>query len=155
MFEEGENSDFLQHFYDGQSGHVQAVEPKGFRLIAVTDAASCPRSLVEQVQRIGAGERNEQAPAVLAVLNEALFGSCCSLELAAPGGIAYRDVESGLGGPARGAGHADAPLGEAFYRAQQHTAQVYFAYVLPQVHTFAAQVHSGGEALLAVPFEAY
>ena len=53
------------------------------------------------------------------------------------------------------AGRTDAPLGEAFYRAQQHTAQVYFAYVLPQVHTFAAQVHSGGEALLAVPFEAY
>ena len=52
MFEEGKNSDCLQHFYDGQSGHVQAVEPKGFRLIAVTDAASCPRSLVEQVERI-------------------------------------------------------------------------------------------------------
>ena len=52
MFEEGKNSDCLQHFYDGQSGHVQAVEPKGFRLIAVTDAASCPRSLVEQGERI-------------------------------------------------------------------------------------------------------
>ena len=52
MFEEGKNSDCLQHFYDGQSGLAQAVEPKGFRLIAVTDAASCPRSLVEQVERI-------------------------------------------------------------------------------------------------------
>ena len=51
MFEEGKNSDCLQHFYE-QSGRVQAVEPKGFRLIAVTDAASCPRSLVEQVERI-------------------------------------------------------------------------------------------------------
>lgn len=52
MFEEGKNSDCLQHFYDGQSGHIQAVELKGFRLIAVTDAPSCPRSLVEQVERI-------------------------------------------------------------------------------------------------------
>ena len=52
MFEEGKNSDCLQHFYDGQSSPVQAVELKGFRLIAVTDAASCPRSLVEQVERI-------------------------------------------------------------------------------------------------------
>lgn len=52
MFEEGKNSDCLQHFYDGQSGRVQAVEPKSFRLIAVTDAPSCPRSLVEQVERI-------------------------------------------------------------------------------------------------------
>ena len=52
MFEEGKNSDCLQHFYDGQSGRVQAVEPKSFRLIAVTAAASCPRSLVEQVERI-------------------------------------------------------------------------------------------------------
>ena len=50
MFEEGKNSDCLQHFYDGQSGLAQAVELKG--LIAVTDAASCPRSLVEQVERI-------------------------------------------------------------------------------------------------------
>ena len=52
MFEEGKNSDCLQHFYDGQSGLAHAVEPKGFRLIAVTDAANCPRSLVEQVERI-------------------------------------------------------------------------------------------------------
>ena len=52
MFEEGKNSDCLQHFYDGQSGRIQAVELKAFRLIAVTDAASCPRSLVEQVERI-------------------------------------------------------------------------------------------------------
>ena len=52
MFEEGKNSDCLQHFYDGQSSPAQAVELKGFRLIAVTDAASCPRSLVEQVERI-------------------------------------------------------------------------------------------------------
>ena len=52
MFEEGKNSDCLQHFYDGQSGLAQAVELKGFRLIAVTDAPSCPRSLVEQVEHI-------------------------------------------------------------------------------------------------------
>ena len=52
MFEEGKNSDCLQRFYDGQSGLVQAVEPKAFRLIAVTDAPTCPRSLVEQVERI-------------------------------------------------------------------------------------------------------
>ena len=52
MFEEGKNSNCLQHFYDGPCCLAQAVEPKGFRLIAVTDAASCPRSLVEQVERI-------------------------------------------------------------------------------------------------------
>ena len=52
-------------------------------------------------------------------------------------------------------GETDAPLGDDFYKAQQHTAKVFFAYVLPQVHTFAEQVHSGGEALLAMPFEAY
>ena len=52
MFEEGKNSNCLQCFYDGQSGRIQAVELNGFRLIAVTDAASCPRSLVEQVERI-------------------------------------------------------------------------------------------------------
>ena len=51
MFEEGKNSDCLQHFYE-QSSPAQAVELQGFRLIAVTDAASCPRSLVEQVERI-------------------------------------------------------------------------------------------------------
>ena len=51
MFEEGKNSDCLQHFYE-QSVPVQAVELKAFRLIAVTDAASCPRSLVEQVEHI-------------------------------------------------------------------------------------------------------
>ena len=52
MFEEGKNSNCLQCFYDGPCCLVQAVELKGFRLIAVTDAASCPRSLVEQVERI-------------------------------------------------------------------------------------------------------
>ena len=52
MFEEGKNSDCLQRFYDGPCCLVQAVELKGFRLIAVTDAPSCPRSLVEQVERI-------------------------------------------------------------------------------------------------------
>ena len=52
MFEEGKNSNCLQHFYDGQSNPAQVVEPKAFWLIAVTDAASCPRSLVEQVERI-------------------------------------------------------------------------------------------------------
>ena len=51
MFEEGKNSDCLQRFYE-QSSPVQVVELNGFRLIAVTDAASCPRSLVEQVERI-------------------------------------------------------------------------------------------------------
>ena len=52
MFEEGKNSDCLQRFYDGPCCLVQAGELKAFRLIAVTDAASCPRSLVEQVERI-------------------------------------------------------------------------------------------------------
>ena len=51
MFEEGKNSDCLQHFYE-QSSPAQTVEPKAFWLIAVTDSASCPRSLVEQVERI-------------------------------------------------------------------------------------------------------
>lgn len=49
----------------------------------------------------------------------------------------------------------NAPLGEDFYRTQQQVAAVYFAYVLPQVQTYAAQVHSGGEAILAVPLNAF
>ena len=51
MFEEGKNSSCLQSFYE-RSNPVQAIEPEGFRLIAVTDSASCPRGLVEQVDRI-------------------------------------------------------------------------------------------------------
>lgn len=51
MFEEGKNSDCLQSFYE-RSTLVQSIESKAFRLIAVTDSASCPRSLVEQVERI-------------------------------------------------------------------------------------------------------
>ncbi|MGM9583525.1 MAG: thiamine phosphate synthase [Phascolarctobacterium sp.] len=51
MFEEGQGSSCLQSFY-GQGNCVQATIPKNFQLIAVTDAASCPRSLVEQVERI-------------------------------------------------------------------------------------------------------
>ena len=51
MFEEGKNSSCLQSFYE-RSNPVQAIEPEGFRLIAVTDSASCPRDLVEQVDRI-------------------------------------------------------------------------------------------------------
>ena len=51
MFEEGKNSSCLQSFYE-RSNPVQAIEPEGFRLIAVTDSASCPRGLVEQVYRI-------------------------------------------------------------------------------------------------------
>lgn len=51
MFEEGQSSSCLQGFYE-QSSCVQGAMPKDFQLIAVTDAASCPHSLVEQVERI-------------------------------------------------------------------------------------------------------
>ena len=51
MFEEGKGSSCLQSFYE-QSSCVQSTMPKDFQLLAVTDAASCPRSLAEQVERI-------------------------------------------------------------------------------------------------------
>ena len=51
MFEEGKGSSCLQSFYE-QSSCVQSAMPKDFQLLAVTDAASCPRSLAEQVERI-------------------------------------------------------------------------------------------------------
>ncbi|ASK27546.1 acyl-CoA dehydrogenase [Neisseria chenwenguii] len=41
-------------------------------------------------------------------------------------------------------------FGHDFYTAQQHNARVYFAYVLPQVYTCAAQIKQG-QALLDVP----
>ena len=49
MFEEGKNSSCLQSFYEGTN---TATELKSFKLIAVTDANTCPRSLPEQVKRI-------------------------------------------------------------------------------------------------------
>lgn len=50
---------------------------------------------------------------------------------------------------------ANAALAEDFYQTQQQVAQVYFAYVLPQIHTYATQVNSGGDAILAVPLAAF
>ena len=49
MFEEGKNSSCLRSFYEGTD---TATELKSFKLIAVTDANTCPRSLPEQVERI-------------------------------------------------------------------------------------------------------
>ena len=49
MFEEGKGSGCLQSFYEGTG---TATELKIFKLIAVTDANTCPRSLPEQVERI-------------------------------------------------------------------------------------------------------
>ena len=51
MFEEGKGSSCLQSFYE-QSPCAEIIMPKDFQLLAVTDAASYPRSLVEQVERI-------------------------------------------------------------------------------------------------------
>ena len=51
MFEEGKNSSCLQQFY-GQGSCLKTDTLKDFQLIAVTDAASCSRNLVEQVERI-------------------------------------------------------------------------------------------------------
>ena len=51
MFEEGKVSSCLQSFYE-QSPCAEIIMPKDFQLLAVTDAASCPRSLAEQVERI-------------------------------------------------------------------------------------------------------
>lgn len=49
MFEEGKGSSCLQSFYEGTG---TATELKSFKLIAVTDANTCPCSLPEQVERI-------------------------------------------------------------------------------------------------------
>ena len=125
--------------------------------IAQTLAAAAPDLAASLLQAIAAAEQSvadivaqmgEQPALAAAASNAYLQQMACTL-----GAIAL--ARGWLAAADALAGRTDAPLGEAFYRAQQHTAQVYFAYVLPQVHTFAAQVHSGGEALLAVPFEAY
>lgn len=62
MFEEGKNSSCLQGFYALAKQEAQTrLKParaksisslQNFQLIAVTDAASCPYSLVEQVERL-------------------------------------------------------------------------------------------------------
>lgn len=51
MFEEGKGSSCLQQFY-GQGSCLKTAAFKDFQLIAVTDAASCSRNLVEQVECI-------------------------------------------------------------------------------------------------------
>ena len=93
-------------------------------------------------------QMHEQPALAAAASNAYLQQMGCTL-----GAIA--EARAYLAAAAALAGETEAPLGDDFYKAQQHTAKVFFAYVLPQVHTFAAQVHSGGEALLAMPFEAY
>ena len=101
------------------------------------------QSIADIVTQMG-----EQPALAAAASNAYLQQMGCTL-----GAIA--ETRAYLAAAAALAAEADAPLGDDFYKAQQHTAKVFFAYVLPQVHTFAAQVHSGGEALLAMPFEAY
>lgn len=48
MFEEGKGTSCLNDYYEQK----QPRQLDGFQLIAVTDAASCPRSLAEQIERI-------------------------------------------------------------------------------------------------------
>lgn len=93
-------------------------------------------------------QMNEQPALAAAASNAYLQQMGCTL-----GAIA--EARAWLAAADALAGKTEAPLGNDFYQAQQHIAKVYFAYVLPQVHTFAAQVHGGGEALLNMPFAAY
>ena len=51
MFEEGVRSSCLQEFYTA-TAHANRADALAFELIAITDMASCPRSLPEQVERI-------------------------------------------------------------------------------------------------------
>lgn len=51
MFEEGKHNSCLQGFYE-QGSCVKSTAVKDFELIAITDTASCPRSLVKQVERL-------------------------------------------------------------------------------------------------------
>ena len=51
MFEEGARSSCLQEFYTATT-HANRANTPAFELIAITDMASCPRSLPEQVERI-------------------------------------------------------------------------------------------------------
>ena len=51
MFEEGARSSCLQEFYTA-TADANRADALAFELIAVTDMASCPRSLPEQVERI-------------------------------------------------------------------------------------------------------
>lgn len=45
----------------------------------------------------------------------------------------------------------DSPFSEHFYQQQLLLTDVYFAYILPQIHTYSMQLQHGGESLLAVP----
>ncbi|WP_066566060.1 acyl-CoA dehydrogenase [Snodgrassella sp. CFCC 13594] len=49
----------------------------------------------------------------------------------------------------------NAPLGADFYQAQQQVAEAYFAYVLPQIYGYAENVHTGADAILALPLDAF
>ena len=48
MFEEGARSSCLQEFYTA-TADANRADALAFELIAITDMASCPRSLSEQV----------------------------------------------------------------------------------------------------------
>ena len=51
MFEEGARSSCLQEFYTATT-HANRADALAFELIAITDMASCPHSLPEQVERL-------------------------------------------------------------------------------------------------------
>ena len=49
----------------------------------------------------------------------------------------------------------NASLPETFYQAQRHITEAYFAYVLPQIHGYAENLHAGADAILAMPLDAF
>ncbi|WP_037586361.1 acyl-CoA dehydrogenase [Stenoxybacter acetivorans] len=49
----------------------------------------------------------------------------------------------------------NAPFDEDFYHSQQHIVRVFFAQILPKIHTYAAQMQYGSKAILDLPAEAF
>ena len=66
-------------------------------------------AVLQQRQRVGARQRDEQAAAVLAVINQSLFDALfAAFELATAVGIADGDIAGGAGGCQTGAADGDA-----------------------------------------------
>ncbi|EGY53258.1 acyl-CoA dehydrogenase [Neisseria shayeganii] len=150
--------------YEGTNG-IQALDLMGRKTAA--DQGRTAYALLDEAQ--GTAERLAAADAGLAdTLRQALAAARSSVstilaqytanpELAAANAHAYlHQMGCTLGAAALAKEYlaaGDSGFGEAFADARRHTAQAYFAYVLPQIHTYASQIASGGEALLAVPTE--
>ena len=152
--------------YEGTNG-IQALDLAGRKTAA--DQGRSAAMLLDEGERVAA-ELAAAAPDLAATLSQALQLARRSValilsqyaarpELAAVNADAYlRQMGCTLGAIALAreylAADGNSGFGTEFDQARRHTAQAYFAYVLPQIHTCAAQIEHGGDALLAVPLGA-